>query len=243
MDRFRVWPLLMMIAGALSGSVAHASPLWVRIVVQDSMQGRIIDIPADARVSSYFVTSASSLVPRGVSIPASIPEPNPTPYQPETKFSVPMRIGFAVPTPSEVADPRNWGWHSNSHPEDVTLTGTAQGAYGWGGAPFNAHVGLSGTFLEGSVTPYRDANEPLPSELLDLIKHPERVSLGASSTGRPYQQRVEVGFSLSPPVATPEPTVLTAFGVLLGGCLIRHRRHGRPLSARLCVMPPRREGR
>src|SRR5262249_17668666 len=136
-------------------------------------------------------------------------------------------MGLNIPSPSEIADPQEWIWRNDNHPDDIGLTGMAEGVYGWGGSPFGAYASMKGSFTKAELPHW---SRPMPPELLDLLEHPERAALGIAPTGRPRDQWAAVKFTLSPPVPTPEPTSAAVFGILLGGWLGYQRQRRRAVS-------------
>ncbi|WP_435016624.1 PEP-CTERM sorting domain-containing protein [Tundrisphaera sp. TA3] len=228
MNLRRARTILPLVASLLIASAAHASPIWIRVRIEDGAQGRIIDLPADGHFASTYVTGQGEVVGSGISLPRVEAGPVTSPPEPGRPFTSAVDVTFKIPTPAEIADPANWSWQRDNRPADVILSGTASGVYGWGGDPFSTHVSLDGMLQEGRIASYpgsvADPIRELPPELIDLAAHPERVQVSASATGRRTDQLVMVNVQIQPAIPTPEPTGMAMFGLLMGGLWLVHRR-------------------
>ena len=122
-------------------------------------------------------------------------------------------------------------WHRDNSPDDVLVTLTGHVRLSWGGVPYRQGGNLTAQFTPDSKVEFLSDPSTLPPDLLNLLRHPERLSISGGSgwqTGG-YGSGVSIGFTSLPapePTPVPEPAALTTFGLILGG-LIWHRHWGR----------------
>lgn len=180
--------------------------------------GRVVDFsPGDRSISAGQVGDISDIVPSGVHIPEYENEGG-SPYSYQSgPYSISAQIGFRVPTAAEIQDPANWTWQRTNAPEVILMFGDIQAAYQWGSSPWRPYASASGTLQQGMVLDAQNV-ALLPPELLELVEHPDRIRVGASTAG--YRARVlGFGFTIAQPV--PEPSAFALLAAALGFGLVR----------------------
>lgn len=217
--------VLGLVGFAAFANTAEAVPIRVRMTPGGGM-ARIMDVNWDQMQGGGYQTSLESLG-LGTRVPAS--ESGSGSYEYDTGIS----IGFGIPRADELADPLRGEWHRDNSPDDVVIRTTGHVSLSWGGFPYRQGASLTAQFTPDSKVEYRVDPSSLPPDLLNLLRHPERISISGGSgwqTGG-YGSGVGIGFTSLPasvptPAPVPEPAALTTFGLILGG-LLWHRRRGR----------------
>jgi hypothetical protein len=207
---------------AATGTVA--SPIWVGIALPTDGLTKIVDVPTNFVSGSFtFDLGSEYPVPAGVTIDR-------TPDAVTRFQGMPVTVVFGIPTPAEIADPRNWSQgNRNIWPFNIALRGTADGAFV---GPSSLNLGRIGYGLNGTLT-FGERNDPpwrmptagtfLPSSLLDLVSHPELVTV----SGAPYDRwgRIAITINVAPPVPAPEPAAFIVIAAGIGLWLMRKQLH------------------
>jgi hypothetical protein len=232
MRAFRLSWWLLTFTLAVLGKQAEATPIWLTATTPFYQWSKLVDIPDGFQQGSFTLGAFAGPYTPGAGVFYQ-PFPAPQMYQDDASYrggsfsNQLVSVGFSLARPGDASDPRNWETQGTSRGVDVGFVGMASGSFTWSNHMDLISNGFQAKMSSARLDPYPrpdfDLNRDAPPFLLDLMKHPERVSMGEFLSYRYGNSPLTV--TIAPPPPIPEPTPVTLFGILLAsGIILRWRR-------------------